>query len=634
MSKFSDLFSKKGISEVPPKRKVDEAFENVTLEVDSTEPEIVSSPEEKPIKEQKKSWHLPNIEQWKFLIGTLSQKEKKIVTIALFAVWLLVGLWGLLIYIKDTDKKPALGGSYSEGIIGQPVYMNPVIAYNNPVDSDLSLLLFSSLFRYDENGKLSQDLVEKWDRSEDGLTYNVEIRKNAKWQDGQPVTAEDVIFTLNLIRNPSYTSSLRGNWEGIQVDKTGDYNIRFTLKKAYTPFLHNLTFGVLPKHLWEKVGSDTFLLTELNKKPIGSGMYSFSRLEKDKEGKIIAITLKANSDYYGLKPKLKELSFKFYSSFDDILNAYKSGAIQGISQIENVDLDKLKDEKALKIYPIPTTRVYAVFFNQQKSVPLAEQKVREALNYATDKNELLSKALLGQGVVINTPLLPNMPGYDSQLGKYDYSVDKAKSLLDEAGYKMLSDKEFKKLKNEAPSENNTILYNDKAKKFLTVNLSVPDYPELVETANLLKQQWEKAGAHINVETMDTSETLQTRISERNYEALLFGEVFQADPDPTPFWHSGSKQAPGLNLSLFDNSQADQLLDRARQEVNENTRAQLYRDFQQLVINESPAVFLFSPYYLYGVSEDYKGIGVKVIYNQSNRLDDINLRYLFTARTRK
>lgn len=629
MPKFSDLFSKKSSDNFEDKKEEVFDFNQKIEEKTQAETPELEKNEEKPRK-----WKFPNLEQWKFLITTLSQKEKKIVLLAIFLIWSAIAAWGMVIYVKDTDKKPALGGFYTEGVVGQPLYINPILAVSNPVDSDLSLLIFSSLFRYNKDGKLDQDLTEKWERSENGLVYNVKIKENAKWHDDKPLTADDIIFTLNLIRNPSYNSTLRGNWEGIQFEKTGNFSIKFTLKKAYTPFLHNLTFGILPKHLWENIGSENFLLTELNKKPIGSGMYFFSKLEKDKEGKIISVTLKSNPDYYGVRPNLKEFSFNFYPKSEEVLNAFDRNEIKGIGQIENEQLEKAKSKKGLKIYPIPTTRAYAVFLNQQKSAVLAEQKVREALNQSVNKEELLKEALLGQGIAINAPLLPNMPGYDPELGKVEYNLDKTKEKLKEAGFEELSEKDAKKMKDELPNPDFKYLYNQKTKQLLTLNLSVPDYPELVKTADILKKQWEKAGFYINIEIMDTSETLQNRISERNYEALLFGEVFQADPDPTPFWHSGSKQSPGLNLSLFEDAEVDKILDQARQEVNEETKAQLYRDFEQLVINKSPVVFLFSPFYLYGVSEDYKGLGTRVVYNQSNRLGDVNERYLFTSRTRK
>jgi len=584
-------------------------------------------------EKEKAKWHIPNWEQTKFLLKTLSEKEKKIVLGAVFLACILLAAWGIVVYTKDTDQKPALGGSYTEGVQGQPLYLNPVVAHSNPTDSDLSLLIFSSLFRYNSEGKLEQDLVNNWERSEDGMVYTIHLLNNAKWHDGKPLTAEDVLFTLNLIRNPAYGSTLRGNWEGVEIEKVDDLTLRFILRKAYTPFLHNLTFGILPKHLWEDIASDKFLLTELNRKPVGSGMYTFSRLDKDQNGRIIAITLRANKDYYGQKPHLKEIIFRFYSSPEETLAAYQKGEIGGIAHIEPKQTKDVEKISGTKIFNIPTTRIYGIFFNQKKSAIVAEKNIREAINYATDRDELLREALDNKGVVVNTPIIPNMLGYQDDLNHYEYNIDKATSLLKDAGWTELNDKERKKTK-ESSEVPNTTRYNEKSKNFLMLTLTVPDYPELVRTADLLKKQWEKIGLELKLDIVDTSETLQNKISDRNYEALLFGEVLQADPDPTPFWHSGSKQAPGLNLSMFDNSEVDKMLDAARQEVNEGKRAELYREFQKTVLSETPAIFLFSPYYLYVVSDSYQGVGTKIIYNPSNRLNDIQNRYLYTTRTKK
>lgn len=583
--------------------------------------------------ENKPRWRLPNREQFLFLIKSLSEKEKKIVLGALFLACLALAGWGTSIYITDTDRRPALGGSYTEGIQGQPLYLNPVVAHSNPVDSDLAQLIYSSLFRYNYEGRLEQDLVSHWERSEDGVTYSVQLRNDVKWHDGKPLTAEDVLFTLNLIRNPSFGSTLRGNWEGIEINKTDEYSLQFTLKKPYTSFLHNLTFGILPKHVWENVTSDKFLLTELNRKPVGSGMYSFVKLNKDKDGKIISLTLRADPEYYGPRAHIKELNFNFYDTPDNILESWKAREIEGIAHIEPDKIKEVAGENGLKIYDIPTTRIYGIFFNQKRSLILADKKNREALSFATDKDELLKSALENKGAVVNTPIVPNMLGYDGNLNHYNYDLEKAQTILKENGWENLNEKELKKMKEEGVGKNG-IRYNSKTKKFLEITLTVPDYPELVKTADILKQQWEKIGLRLNLDIVDTSESLQNKINDRNYEALLFGEVLQPDPDPTPFWHSSSKQSPGLNLSMFENEEVDGILDSARQEVNVDKRAELYRRFQEIVNQELPAIFLFSPYYLYGVSDDYQGVGTKIIYNPSDRLNDINNRYLFTSRTRK
>ena len=213
------------------------------------------------------------------------------------------------------------------------------------------------------------------------------------------------------------------------------------------------------------------------------------------------------------------------------------------------------------------------------------------MSEATDKNALLNEALNNRGEVVNTPLTPNMLGYDEGLNKYDYNPDEAISKLKDAGWTELNDKERKKFKG-APDYSEVARYNEKTKKFLTLTLTVPNYPELVKTADLLKSQWLKVGLDLKLDIVDTSETLQNKISDRNYDCLLFGEVLQADPDPTPFWHSSSKQAPGLNLAMYENKDVDGLLDTARQEVNEGQRAELYRQFQQTVMQSTPAIFLF------------------------------------------
>lgn len=598
--------------------------------------ENTETPEDVPLQKEEekpdKKWHIPNKEQLIFLIKALSEKEKRLVMGGILLACILLAAWGITMYVIDTNRAPALGGAYIEGVQGQPLHINPIIASVNPVDEDLSLLIYSSLFRYNEEGKLEQDLASNWERSDDGTVYTIKLKPEARWHDDKPLTAEDVLFTLNLIRNPAFGSVLRGNWEGTEIKKLDDNTIEFRLKKPFVPFLHNLTFGILPKHLWENITSEKFALAELNRNPIGSGMYIFKEMKKNKEGKIMAITLQANDKYYRERPKLRQITFQFYSSQEEIIEAYKKDELNGISYLESNQLQNLIEQKNLKIYEIPTTRIYAVFFNAFKSPIAADKEVRRALNLSVNKDEVIKEVLSGKGIVVNTPLLPGMLGFNQGLNHYEYDIEKAKKILDDAGWKKMSEKDLKKIKEGEGMEN--VLYNEKNKNFLSLTLSVPDYPDLMKAADLIKKEWEKIGMKVDLDILDTSETLQNKISGRNYEALLFGEILQPDPDPTPFWYSSNKQSPGLNLALFENQELDGILDAARQEVNEEKRAENYRRFQEIIDKEVPAVFLFSPYYLYAINSEYSGVGVKILYNPSNRLNDLPYRYLFTSRTRK
>jgi peptide/nickel transport system substrate-binding protein len=233
-------------------------------------------------------------------------------------------------------------------------------------------------------------------------------------------------------------------------------------------------------------------------------------------------------------------------------------------------------------------------------------------------------------------MLPNMLGFDPEGGQNqrEFSLDKAKAALEEQGWKIMSEERRSKLEGEEAEKAKWARYNKNAAKFLKLTLTVPNYPELLTVADILKKQWQQAGIDLEIEILDTSETIQNRIQERDYEILLFGEMLQSDPDPTPFWHSSSKEAPGLNLALFSDKEVDSLLDSARQEVNEEKRADLYRQFQAAIDKETPVIFLFSPYYLYALSEDYQGIDIKVIYNPSDRFNDILERHLKQTRVRK
>jgi len=592
--------------------------------------------DEDPLQEEpkKKKWQLPSWEQWKYLFKTLSQKEKLILTGALLLCWVIAAGWGMSMYLRGTTSAPAKGGVYIEGLQGQPQYINPVISQKNPLDNDISRLIFSSLFKYDKEGKLEQDLAESWERSKDGLKYTVEVRDDAKWHDGKPLTAGDVLFTLNLIKNPQYGSSLRGNWEGITVEQTDENTLEFTIKKPYVPFLHNLTFGILPKHLWENISSDQFALTELNRKPVGSGPFAFTKLEKDKNGKVLSVSLERNINYYNTPPNYKEVSFKFYPSFEEIKEAYSSGEIEGVAYLEPGQAKEIQMEEGIEINALPTTRIFAIFFNQTKSILAAEKKMRKALNYATNKQALVDEALNGYGRVVNTPLLPNMLGFDPEAGLKEYDKEKAIEMFKEEKWKMLDEEQRKDLKDEEKEKALKYRYNKKQGKFLSLTLTLPNYPELLEVSDILKKQWEEVGVEVKIETLDTSETIQTRIQDRNYEVLLFGEILQADPDPTPFWHSSSKKAPGLNLALFSNTQVDEILDSARQKENEEERAELYKNFQKVIDEEFPVIFLFSPHYLYGVSNKYQGEEISIVFNPSDRFNDITERHLRSTRIRK
>ena len=209
----------------------------------------------------------------------LSKKERYMILAFIFVIL------GSLISIPFTTfyhltrATPDYGGSFKEGIVGEPRYINPLLSQTNDADRDLVSLIFSGLMKYNEEGKLIPDLAKSYEISSDGLNYTLYLKEGVKWHDGKPLTADDVVFTIQTAQNPDFGSLQRVNWLGVDVEKINDFTIILKLKNKYAQFLNNLTINILPKHVWQNVKAINFALSDFNSKPIGSGPYKFKRLK-------------------------------------------------------------------------------------------------------------------------------------------------------------------------------------------------------------------------------------------------------------------------------------------------------------------------------------------------------------------
>jgi peptide/nickel transport system substrate-binding protein len=524
--------------------------------------------------------------------------------------------WGVLYYYSHTKPVATYGGEYTEGIIGQPLHINPLISQSNATDEDLTQLIYSRLFKYDGQGKITNDLAESYTLSKDKTTYTIHLRKNVLWQDGQPFKAEDVLFTLNLISDPTYKSPLRTNWQGIKSKVLDDYTIEFKIDTPYVGFLNNLTFGILPKHIWESITPTNFSLNSLNLEPIGTGPYKFNSIQKDKKGNIISYSLNANPTYFAGKPYINKLTFKFYTDENTAIEALNKKEIMGINAISPQNSHLLNKENVL-LHKLEIPRYFAVFLNQTKSIPLSNDEVRQALAYATNRQEIINQVLDGNGQPVYSPFLPNMIGYSDKLAFSKFDLAKANKILTNKGWKKGTDG-----------------FRGKDGVGLTINLVTVNWPELVKTATLLKNQWEKVGIRVNTATYSLSDIRQNYIRPREYEALLFGQVIGNNPDPYSFWYSSQKKDPGLNLSLFGDDDSDRLIADGRVEFDSQKRNKDYVDFQKILLKENPAIFLYAPKYLYPVNRNIKGIKIKNIISPANRFTDITHWYLKTKRVKK
>lgn len=541
-----------------------------------------------------------------------------------FAILAFIGfiILGCRSYLNATVVQPDFAGSINIAIAGAPRFLNPVLNQVNDTDKDLSAVIFSSLMKYDAQGTLITDLAENYAVGDNGKIYEITLKKDIFWQDGQPLTVDDVLFTIQTIQNASYNSPIRALWQGVETEKVDDRTIRLRLKNVYVSFLNNLTFGILPKHLWVNVAASQFALNELNLKPIGSGPYQFSKLQKDKNGTVKSIELKAFEKYFAGRPHIKTITFHFYSSENEAFVAYKKGEADVFSFTSAKNFIELKDKDNgnYNVFPISLPRYFAVFFNQSQNKFLTDKNVRQALALATDKKEIIDSVFGGYGQAAASPLMPGMTGYSPQTKSFDFDLAGAKNILTTAGW--------------ADADNDGFLEIGKTNEKLEITLTTIDWPELSKIADLLKTQWEKLGVKVNVEIKETAKIQSETIKPRLYQALLFGEVLGKEPDLFHFWHSSQKKDSGLNLALYENSEVDKLLSQAIEDFDKTSRAEKYQKAIDIIVNDLPAVFLFNPDYLMIANKEIKGIELKNLDMPASRLSQISQWYLETHRVLK
>ncbi len=370
---------------------------------------------------------------WQQFLRILNAKEKMV----FFSLILLVLSSSILLfsgfYRKNTEIVPSEGGIYIEGVIGSPRFINPVYAASSDVDRDLTELIYSGLMKYDEKGKIVPDLTEEYKVIEDGKIYEFTLKENLLWQDEKPLNADDVVFTIKTIQNPSFKSPVRANWLGVKVEKISDLSVRFELSNPSAVFLENCTLKILPAHIWQDISSQNFSLSIYNLEPIGSGPYKIKKGIQDKQGNIKSIELVANHNYSGKQPNIPKIIFYFFGTEEDLISVFNSKQIKGFSPAPGTNIQNLKN-KEFSINHLSLPGYFAIFLNQEKSKVLAEKNLRIALNYGTNKEEIIDEFLFGQGIIVDSPILSEIYGFEKPEKIYEFNQDLAKQLLEEAGF--------------------------------------------------------------------------------------------------------------------------------------------------------------------------------------------------------
>lgn len=561
---------------------------------------------------------LPNRKEVIRALGTFSALER----LVFIAGLLLSAVMALVLLYKLNDRLmvsiPISGGTLTEGVVGTPRYVNPLLSATD-ADRDLTALVYRGLMKEDGTGNLVPDLAESYSISSNNLTYTFKIRDDAKFQDGSPVTADDVVFTVASALDSSLKSAERVKWQGVTAIAENPKTVSFTLKAPYAPFLLSTTLGIMPKHVWSVVPYEDWMYSEHNTKDvIGSGWYRIKKISTQGAGV---------PEYYELvragkgaaAPKIDKIVMRFYANEQSLVEAFESGDVDSIGGISPESATLLKDDARLLSTPLP--RVFGIFFNQNEAKIFADANVRKAISLAIDKERIVNDVLHGFGTVTDGPIPASVHLADETkvLGGGDPAA--ARALLEKNGWKLGDDGIYMKPAFDKKS----------AAQRLSFELDTNDVEELRTAVGLIAEDLRAAGIEVDTKVYQTGSLNQDIIRPRKFQALFFGQVVSSQSDLFAFWHSSQRQDPGLNIAGYQSAAADKLLEQGLQQLDPEKESAIYNKFHSTFLGDMPAVFIYSPAYVYAVDKDLAGISLGQIIRPEDRFENENGWYLETEK---
>lgn len=503
-------------------------------------------------------------------------------------IGLLIGVSALqMITYQNAFSKitAADGGTYAEAVTGPLETINPLFA-STSAEKSASKLIFSGLLSYDSKNTLRGEIAKSWRMENDGERYVVDLKQNVTWHDGAPVTADDVVFTIDRIKNPltRANASLRNSWVGIKVLKLSQYSVAFDLSAKYAPFPHALTFGLLPKHLLNDIKPESLREAAFNRSPVGSGPFVFNRLQLiDPDQDRVVLYLNANKKFVRGAPKLERFQLHTYKDSERIKTAFITGEVNGAADLTSSDIKQVTD--AIPTATLPKVTIFDGFYALFKmdSPYLQDLKVREALRLATDRSAIISK-LNGNAETLNGPLLPEhfAPLADKRQPNTDKKA--AEALLDQAGWTLQDGKRSK---------------DGQAMRLTVVAPRTGDYPAIMES---IASQWRSVGVTLETQLVDVDTIQQNVLLPRAYDVLLYEMAIGADPDVSFYWHSSQASARGLNFSNYRSDIADEALVSAQSRNETALRQAKYEAFVDTWLKDVPAIALYKPYLHYVTTE--------------------------------
>jgi len=496
-----------------------------------------------------------------------------------FSIFILLFLMVLLVHeqVYPTSVHGAARKGSTDhlviGTIGSPSLFNPYFSADS-ASSQVESLLFNGLVTFDEKLKPRPDLAESWDVSSDGYNWTFHLRKGVKFHDGVEFTANDVVFSYSIPKKPGYAGPRGSDFEQIKSIRAVDrYTVQFTLKEPYAPFLSVCAYAILPQHLLKDVPIEKLAEHPFNtKSPIGTGPYVFKEW---KDGQFIRMD--AYDQFHSGKPTIQHVYFRIVPDQNAQLIQLQAGGIDvmGIPATDLAVGRLFEKQGKIKLVSQPSLAYTYIGYNLQNPL-FQDQRVRQALTYAINRQQIVDIVLEGQGQVAHTHGSPLSWAYNEDLPKYDYNPIRAKQLLAEAGW--------------MDTDGDGVLDKD-GKEFSFILMTNQGNKTREMVSQIVQEQWAEIGVEAKPRLMEWSAFVNDYVDTKKFEAIILGWSLGIDPDPTAIWHS-KEIASGLNFISYRNEQVDRLLEQNVRELDQAKRKEILIQFQKMIAEEQPYTFLY------------------------------------------